>query len=139
MEERTMSLSLPPPPNPEERQSTGATDGPEVRRRPRRGRKSEIPTVDELLKQIMQVNGMVVLKHLSPQAASTILTGLKVLLEVQREREAVSQEQLASEALVAACRRDPQLVTLLEPLLTDEQLDTLVKEAGEEDADGAVE
>jgi len=134
-----MSLSLPPPPNPEERQSTGATDGPEVRRRPRRGRKSEIPTVDELLKQIMQVNGMVVLKHLSPQAASTILTGLKVLLEVQREREAVSQEQLASEALVAACRRDPQLVTLLEPLLTDEQLDTLVKEAGEEDADGAVE
>jgi len=134
-----MSLSLPPPPNPEESQSTGATDGPEVRRRPRRGRKSEIPTVDDVLKQVMQVNGMVVLRQLSPQAASTIIMGLKVVLDVQHQREALSQEQLASDALVAACRRDPQLVTLLEPLLTDEQLDHLVKEAGGEDTDGGVE
>lgn len=126
-----MTQQLPSSPSPED--GPGKADEDQEGRR-RRGRGKAPPSVDDLLAQIQHINGMVALKMMSPQAASVILNGLRTILEVQRRRAEQSQEQLATEALVAACRRDPSLINLLTRLLTDEQLERLVRET----AGGAV-
>ena len=101
--------------------SGGATSS----RRPDRD-KPRIPTIDEALGQLVQLNGAVMLKLISSKDASLIQRNLKTILDVHLRRASQQDAGVNQEALAELCQRDPQLVNLISPFLSDAQVDWLM-------------
>lgn len=91
------------------------------RRSRARGRR-ELPTIDELLAQIINLNGMLVIGAISPQTATALFRGIKTVLDAQQRQQTTTGTTPMSEGLIERCRNDPSLIPLVEPFLTDEQM-----------------
>ena len=99
--------------------------------RPNR-KKSRIPEVEEILGQMIQLNGAVLTGTISAKDASFLQRNLKAVLDVQLKRTSNSDTGPRQEALVDLCRRDPRAISEVAPFLTDEQLQTLMAEIADE-------
>jgi hypothetical protein len=80
---------------------------------------------------LMHLNGLVTLGLISTGKASVVQRNLRTVLEVLQRRAGTSQNDLAPEALAGLCRENPQLLNLLAPFLSDEQMDYFVNLFGE--------
>ncbi len=87
---------------------------------------NELPTVDELLWNLMQLNGMVALGFLHAPQAGVIQGNLKILLEYRsaerREQERRQDGTPDTQGLAEHCREHPEILPLVEPFLTEEQI-----------------
>jgi hypothetical protein len=92
-----------------------------------------IPTVDQILQQLMQLNGAVAMGIMSIKQAGLISRTLKSVLDVQLKRANREESGANQEALVDLCRRDPRALELIEPFLTDAQVEGLMAEIQDDD------
>ncbi len=106
-----------------------SSDDTERPRRPRRLRSTvEVPSVERLLQQIIELNGAVAIGALSAKEASLIGKNLKTVLDVQLKRANRDTTSPTQEALADLCRKDPKTLNAIQSFLTDEQLESLMDE-----------
>ena len=89
-----------------------------------RGRRAggAIPTTEEIYQLLMRLNGLVALGLVAPARANVIQRGLKTILDgLSRERREAGHVE-AQQGLAELCRRNPEMLRMLEPFLTDEQI-----------------
>jgi hypothetical protein len=89
---------------------------------PRQGKGPRIPSIDEILGMLLQLNGLVTLGLISPAKANVLQRNLRTILDVLQKRTRTDQHELAPEALAGLCRDNPQLLNLLAPFLSEEQM-----------------
>jgi hypothetical protein len=104
----------------------------------RQGRRQRvpIPTVDQVLQQLIQLNGAVAIGAMSTKEANLIHKNLRTVLDVQMKRASREDSGPSQEALVELCRNDPRVLNVIEPFLTDTQMEWLMNEV-RDDADGS--
>jgi hypothetical protein len=88
----------------------------------RRG-KSRIPKTDECLKALAQLPGLVAMKLLKPAEANAIRAAYREILQhYQKEHAREDRRRLSDADVLDLMRKDPKILGMLEPLLTDEQI-----------------
>ena len=105
--------------------------------RRRQRQRVPIPTVDEILQQLLQLNGAVAIGAMATKDANLIQKNLRTVLDVQMKRANREDSGPSQEALAELCRDDPRALNAIEPFLTDTQLAELVNEVTD-DPDGPV-
>jgi hypothetical protein len=121
-----MTLLLPPPddPGPDNGQPglpPGGQDPPHRSSGSRRPQ-GEIPTVEDILKMLLHLNGLVVTGLIPTPRANAVHRTLQTVLNTQLKRQQQQSQVPDQEPLAEACRKDPRLVTILEPFLSDDQI-----------------
>lgn len=93
----------------------------------RKGEGTTIPDINTILQMLMQLNGLIMLKLVSSQQANLIQRNLRAVLDLHLKRAREDWLGMPHEGLLELCRKDPSLVNLLDPFLTDEQVARLMK------------
>lgn len=118
--------------------STGRDDDARnSQQRSGRPRGQKIPSVDDLLGQLLQLNGAVVMGAMATKEASLINRNIKAVLDVQLKRINRDDGPVEQEALVERCRRDPTLLSIVSSFLSPQQVEELMREVMDEDHDEA--
>ncbi len=105
---------------------------------PRKRKKRAIPDVDEILHQLIELNGAVLIGSVSAKQADLIHKNLRAVLQVQLKRATRDDAGPASqEGLVELCRNDPQMLNAIEPFLSDQQVNWLMSEVTDDDDESA--
>lgn len=105
--------------------------------RRRHRQRVSIPSVDQILQQLIELNGAVAIGAMSSKEANLIHKNLRTVLEVQMKRASRDDAGPSQEALVDLCRNDPRVLNVIEPFLTDPQMDWLMTEVTD-DRNGSV-
>ena len=92
----------------------------------RRRQRVAIPSVDEILQQLIQLNGAVTIGAMSTKEASLIHKNLRTVLDVQLKRANREETGPSQEALAELCRDDPRVLNVIEPFVTSSQLQWLM-------------
>ncbi len=104
----------------------------------RKRAKRSIPSVDEILYQLLELNGAVTMGAISTKEANLIQKNLRTILDVQMKRSNREETGPTQEGLVELCRRDPQALNVIESFLTDSQFEWLMNEVKDDSDDDAV-
>ena len=102
-------------------QTSSAADperGTSGSRRPRR-----MPELLDLLAKLEQLPGMVLLGLITPAQANVVQRSVNKLIDVVMHSQTSPSSVVHPAGLIDACRRDPQLIAIIEPLLSDGQLE----------------
>jgi len=92
----------------------------------RRRQRATVPSVDEILQQLIQLNGAVTIGAMSTKEASLIHKNLRTVLDVQLKRANREETGPSQEALAELCRDDPRVLNVIEPFVTSSQLQWLI-------------
>ncbi len=91
--------------------------------RTQRGRpRDELPTKEELLAQLLQLNGLVALGVISPAKANVMQRNLKIVLDSFRAEHREQDNAPDTADLIQRCREHPELLNVIESFLTDDQI-----------------
>jgi hypothetical protein len=112
-------------PSPDQTNESKASQSQHSRRQ-RQG--PRIPTRDEILQMLSQLNGMVMMGLVSTPKARVIQQNLQIQLKAQTQRPEADQREVSMEGLGEALKRDPELIKLLEGFLSDEQVEWLLRQ-----------
>ncbi len=104
---------------------------------PRGRQRKPLPTVEEILQQLLQLNSAVAIGAMSTKEAGLIHKNLRIVLQTQMKRASREDTGPSQEALVDLCRKDPQALNLIEPFLTDEHVKWVMNELSE-NTDGPI-
>lgn len=104
-------------------------------RQSRRRQQGQVLDQQQCLTGISQLPGMLALGLLKPAQANSMRGAFKELLDHHREDRQQARGTVATDDMIAAIRKDPGLLNLFAPMLTDEQFD-LVMKAVQEDQRG---
>ena len=120
-----LQLTQPDPDGEHESQTgAGSSTGPGQDKRPR----PPIPTIDEAMGQLVQLNAAVMLKMISSKDASLIQRTLKLIIDVHLKRASQQDAGVNQESLAELCKRDPEVVNLITPFLPDAYVDWLMEQ-----------
>jgi hypothetical protein len=126
MEDQPMSTVLPTGlPSPE----NSATDGRESTSQSASAGRSRFPvrSVEECLSMLDQLPGMIATRLITPSQANSIRSAINDILAFhQRSLGGSATKAVLDSDLLARLRREPQLMNMLAPLLTAEQIATLM-------------
>jgi len=100
---------------------------PKAARRP-----PQMPTLAELVEQMRHVAGLVALGIMTPAQANIALRCISKTCDIVMRCQTSASGAPNQPGLVEACRQNPKLVHLLEPLLTDDQLTELLRQVTED-------
>jgi len=113
------------PDGPEGNECPNPEPAPDAAGRSRGGR---IPTEEECVKQLAQLNLLVMLGHLSTPRAAAIRGNIREILQYHARSQALPKAAAAVDAgLLDRIFDDPTLMPLLEPFLSDEQVAALTQ------------
>jgi hypothetical protein len=96
---------------------------------------SPIPDINKILSMLVRLNGLIMLKIVTPQQASLIQRSLRIVLDVHLKRAREDRLGMPHEGVLEAVRKDPSLVNLLAPFLTDDQVAQVMQGVTEEESD----
>lgn len=100
-------------------------------RRPGRSAGPTYHSVEECLAGLSQLPGLVAMRCLSTSQANSIRAALGEILRWHGASQGGRDQQRMSDAdLIAMVRANPALLDLLEPLLTVDQIEMVIREAG---------
>lgn len=108
-----------------EHQEKGS-DGPqeEFGRRPR----GRIPNAEECLAALAQLAGAVVMGLITPAQASAIRASYsEILRHYQKSETRNDRRGIADADVMELMKTDPKMFSMLEPFLTDEQIDLIMR------------
>jgi hypothetical protein len=144
-EEGMTTLLLPPPENPDEgnndkpgtSRTKGAASSEEsdanedgassCRRRARRNKGSQIPDVNACLDALSALPGLIAIGMISPAQANAMSRVYATLLQHHERTESVRDQRVTLEGdALELLRTNPRLASLLEPFLTDDQIDSIL-------------
>jgi hypothetical protein len=97
------------------------------------GRRDAIPSEEDCLRAIAKLPGLVALKILSPSQANSIRANYESLLRHHYQSQASRPSQISDDRVLAILCESPELLSLLEPLLTDEQIALIGRNVKESD------
>lgn len=121
--------------------SEGGDDDPEASKHPEqdadaaredaaRQKRRKIPSLEDCLFAIASIAGAVAMGFIKPAQANTIRASYAEILRHHQKNESRNNRQgLADADVVEMMRKDPQMFSMLEPFLTDEQIDLVMKNA----------
>lgn len=135
------NLALPGPDGPQNdndfENETGRSDHARRRGHPgprRRKTNPKIPSAEACLAALAQLPGLVALKYLSPAEANAVRGVYQAILQHhQKSRAASVQPGIADVDLLTIARTNPEMLSMLEPLLSDQQIDLIF---GDNSGDG---
>lgn len=117
---------------PGEQPGSGAAPGGKRRGTARSGEKKQrsYPDEEQCLAAISRLAGLVAMGLLTTSKANSIRASFAEILRWHRTaRGARQQQRLEDTDLIGLLRSNPELLAMLEPLLTDDQIDMLTREA----------
>lgn len=94
----------------------------------RRRRTTGVPTREECLRKLAQLPGLVAMKIISPAESNAISRSLQVILAEMRTSQSTGTSHVMNEQTLQVLRDHPDLQELLEPLLSDDQIDQLMRD-----------
>lgn len=93
-----------------------------------RRQQAPIPDLETCLRAIGQLPGLVALRLLTPAQANAIRASYREILQHhQQSVNRSSQNGISDASLLDLARQRPEIVSMLEPLLTDDQIDLVMK------------
>jgi hypothetical protein len=137
-----MSSPLIPAPQGAEQQNTSDDQKPgndrnvggDHQNRPGYREKPSIPSLEDCLRAMAQLAGLIAMGLLKPSEANAIRAAYREILQHHKSRAKEVEKTLANADVMEVLRKDPQLLGLLEPLLTPEQV-AMVMQTAEDDTD----
>ena len=94
----------------------------------RRKKKFGIPSEQKCLHAMERLAGLVAMGLLKPAQANSIRAAYREILQYHRSRAKEADKNLANADVLELLRTDPKLLSLLEPLLTEEQVTMVTKD-----------
>ena len=91
-------------------------------------RSPRIPQPAELIDQLQQLSGLTAMGILRPDKANFLLRCISKIADIAMKCPASAGAISDDAGLVEACRQNPNLIALVESLLTDEQLTELTRQ-----------
>ncbi len=91
--------------------------------------KADIPSEDDCLRAIAQVARLAALGMFKPAVANTVRSAYRDILQHYKGQVKEAEKNAASADVLEAVRNDPRMLSLLEPFLTQEQIDMIMKNA----------
>jgi hypothetical protein len=88
-----------------------------------------VASAEQCLAALTQLPGLVAMGLLTPAQANSMRATFATILQHHQKSQNAPTPARATPEVVQAVRNHPELATLLESLLTDEQLEALLKEA----------
>jgi hypothetical protein len=107
----------------------GRPDGKQRRRR----RKSRISSREELMLKLDQLPGLVLLKVITTAEANAITRAVQAQLAEMRSAPPAGSSPQFGEHIVGILRAHPEMQELFEPLLTDEQVESIMRDVTDDD------
>jgi hypothetical protein len=129
MEEHQLANDIVLPPtgeNPGDASSASAAADHEKSARQRR--KGRLLSEDDCRRMLSELPTLVILKLISPAQANAMTRTLQVLLNETRASQSAGPAQV-DENLFAKLRSQPELLTLMEPYLSDDHVDRIMRDA----------
>jgi len=109
----------------------GGQGGGEGSRQRQRQRKShDIPSEEECLGAIAQVARLAALGLLKPAQANAIRGSFREILLYHQKKAKENEQGISNIDVLDVFQKDPKLLRLLEPLLSQEQIDMILKNNG---------
>jgi hypothetical protein len=116
---------------------TGAQKKRSDQRRSDKGAKNAYPSEDQCLTAIARVAGLVAMRILTTSQANSIRAAFSEILRWHRTSSGRSGDRRVDDRdLLSILRTNPELLAMIEPLLTDDQIELLARQAGEESEGG---
>jgi len=94
---------------------------------------SDIPSRNEIIRALGRIPGLVALKMLAPAQANAICGVYKTMLGEESKSRAGQKTQISDDNVLKMLREQPGMLSLLEPLLTNEQIEMVMKDASDDD------
>ena len=101
-----------------------------------RARKPDIPSEEDCLGAIAQVARLVAMGLLETAQANAIRAAFREILLYHRNKSKEAEKGISNVALLDVLRKDPKLLSLFEPLLSQEQVEWILR-AGDSDGEDA--
>ena len=117
-------------PGKEQTQGNDSGDGTRGHRQSRSARKPPIPSEEQCLQALTQLAGLVALGLLKPAQANTIRGTYRDILQHHKSKAKEAEKGLSNADVLGLLRKHPEILSLLEPLLTEEQIAMVMKEVG---------
>lgn len=95
----------------------------------RESRKPGIPSEEDCLRAIAQAAGLVAIGLLDASDANAIRAAFRDILQYHRSRAKEAEKSISNADVLELLRKDPSLLSLLEPLLTQEQIEMITRSA----------
>jgi len=112
----------------EQATDSGEKAGGESASKKRQQRKSpDIPTEEECLGAIAQVARLAAMGLLKPAQANAIRGSFKEILMYHEKKAKENEQGISNVDVLEVFQQDPKLLSLLEPLLSQEQIDMILK------------
>jgi len=119
------------PDKPGDQQTQGKTRGGNAgQRQQRHSKKSSIPSPEDCLWALAQIPGLLAMGMLKPAQANAICSSYREILRHHKDKAKEAESGLASADVMDLLRKNPQMLSLLEPLLTEEQVALVMKAVG---------
>jgi hypothetical protein len=96
--------------------------GGDHQNRPGYREKPSIPTLEDCLRAMAQLAGLVAMGLLKSSEANAIRGAYREILQHHKSEAKQSETSLSNADVMEVLRKDPQVLSLLEPLLTPEQV-----------------
>jgi len=100
----------------------------------KRAKSQQVYDVQKCLEALSQLSGLLMLDYVRPAKANAIRSIMEVILRHHRETASTHSASSPKDIdIMSILRTRPELVNLFEPMLTDEQLETLMQQAKDGD------
>lgn len=93
----------------------------------RRSSKPSIPSHDDCLKALGQLPGMIVMGILTPSQGNAIRSCYQEIIKSYQQQTPNTKPKIDNSYVLDLLQKDPQLLNLLEPLLTHDQIDLIMR------------
>ena len=101
-----------------------------------RAKKPDIPSEEDCLGAIVQVARLVAMGLLETAQANAIRASFREVLLFHRSKAKEAEKGISNVELLDVLRKDPKLLSLFEPLLSQEQVEWILR-AGDSDGEDA--
>jgi hypothetical protein len=106
-----------------------ASTGQQHGQQQQRAGQSDVPSDEECLRNIAHTARLVALGILKPAAANTIRSAFRDILQYRKNKAKEAENNLANADVLEAVRNNPEMLGLLEPFLTQEMINAIMKNA----------
>ena len=114
----------------ESKEAEREPDADQPQEEPRRRKRGKIPSIEDCLIALASLAGAVAMGLLKPAQASSIRASYSEILRYHQKNETRSDRNgMADADVMEIMRKDPKMFSMMEPFLTDEQIDLVMKNA----------
>ena len=112
------------------KEADGEQDADQPQEEPRRRKRGKIPDSEDCLAALASLAGAVAMGFIKTAQANSIRAMYAEILRYHQKNESRSDRNGMSDAdVMEIMRKDPKMFSMMEPFLTDEQIDLVMKNA----------